>query len=903
MAAHFLIPRMSKHLLNRIRTHTHIATAPISQQSILESSPKPTATASGIIPGQAPFDNRESTVDILSEPEPEPKPERQTHHYSQRNRTRAAKAIQLDQETAERKAKSKRRLSKNPTRIVTSEAPTKTEHVSDSCQSRISDPNRSRTDRKTGRLPDTTFGSTTRPDTRGLGQPLLPDGSTHSIQRIDACSDKNSDVDFGEGHSHSSRSQGEGSTRSHGSGPVEQMDEIGESPLTFSTIDREKLEQMLYDLQHADPDTVNQMPGGSLRAILWEIIKDREKLRDREACLSQASMQASLQPNSPQPSPFEQGRSQQTPLQQNLSQGESQQTQAQQESFNFPNRRSALQADYVQPPRGHKAKVCAVQNPITVGGGHHLNHPLPGSAHRNIPSKNTNTDTESESETEARPNAPSQPTIQLARSRIKNINIRSLSSPSPLQSVHAQINPNFHHTLNFSANPAPQNRRSHTSNKLPAGQPLFRQSSSTPETHLVSWPRSVTSSISLGRPSHRSISCLTSPKTYMEPSSSRSAQAHTSAGASRPRGTAAQESSRAYRASNKKKNQASSARTTVSQLIPPMRRSLVLADTRHALRHDTFTSSETIPNPLPSPPELIEDNEEERSCTAAEARDEEPQRGRKKKPSARNIHGNEHHVLTYAKLALYAYAVREGAFQTRGVFSHWSYPVWDIAWRDCFPELPVEPPSNETIQIATFRGQVKDPMRAFVQFAFGFKKPALTPEDVEHNQWLYKKLTPHGFHYLVEPNGSPGYCGSPVPQPDLCGVMFKDDYNPVPLTAAAFSVTNMHHSIEEYKTGHFKAIDLNATDMLAKYIAHLRGFKAASRKAKTLRRSPEELVQIWILDDPYTHPVISVDHVRPDTPTTDEHSEQDYLPETERDDPESESDDIGRHKKRAKGKA
>ncbi|QRV77151.1 hypothetical protein RhiJN_05166 [Ceratobasidium sp. AG-Ba] len=898
MAAHFLIPRMSKHLLNRIRTHTHIATAPISQQSILESSPEPTATASGIIPGQAPFDNRESTVGILSEPEPEPEPEpeRQTHHYSQRNRTRAAKAIQLDQETAEQKAKSKRRLSKNPTRIVTSEAPTETEHVSDSCQSRISDPNRSRTDRKTGRLPDTTFGSTTRPDTRGLGQPLLPDGSTHSIQRIDACSDENSDVDFGEGHSHSSRSQGEGSTRSHGSGPVEQMDEIGESPLTFSTIDREKLEQMLYDLQHADPDTVNQMPGGSLRAILWEIIKDREKLRDREACLSQASMQASLQPNSPQPSPFEQGRSQQTPLQQNLWQGESQQTQAQQESFNFPNRRSALQADYVQPPRGHKAKVRAVQNPITVGGGHHLNHPrstknLPGSAHRNIPSKNTNTDTESESETEARPNAPSQPTIQLARSRIKNINIRSLSSPSPLQSVHAQINPNFHHTLNFSANPAPQNRRSHTLNKLPAGQPLFRQSSSTPETHLVSWPRSVTSSISLGRPSHRSISCLTSPKTYMEPSSSRSAQAHTSAGASRPRGTAAQESSRAYRASNKKKNQASSARTTVSQLIPPMRRSLVLADTRHALRHDTFTSSETIPNPLPSPPELIEDNEEERSCTAAEARDEEPGRG---VPDA-------------------------------GVFSHWSYPVWDIAWRDCFPELPVEPPSNETIQImincqATFRGQVKDPMRAFVQFAFGFKKPALTPEDVEHNQWLYKKLTPHGFHYLcLDPPSGP--YESPMVRQAIAvalfrnltsvGVMFKDDYNPVPLTAAAFSVTNMHHSIEEYKTGHFKAIDLNATDMLAKYIAHLRGFKAASRKAK--KRFADHQ-RNWFkygydysgatqVDDPYTHPVISVDHVRPDTPTTDEHRKQDYLPETERDDPESESDDIGRHKKRAKGKA
>jgi hypothetical protein len=42
----------------------------------------------------------------------------------------------------------------------------------------------------------------------------------------------------------------------------------------------------------------------------------------------------------------------------------------------------------------------------------------------------------------------------------------------------------------------------------------------------------------------------------------------------------------------------------------------------------------------------------------------------------------------------------------------------------------------------------------------------------------------------------------------------------------------MQHAIEEYSTGQYKPRDLNATQMLGKFVAHLRGLKVAARKAK-----------------------------------------------------------------------
>jgi hypothetical protein len=42
----------------------------------------------------------------------------------------------------------------------------------------------------------------------------------------------------------------------------------------------------------------------------------------------------------------------------------------------------------------------------------------------------------------------------------------------------------------------------------------------------------------------------------------------------------------------------------------------------------------------------------------------------------------------------------------------------------------------------------------------------------------------------------------------------------------------MQHAIEEYSTSQYQPRDLNATVMLGKFVAHLRGLKTAALKAK-----------------------------------------------------------------------
>jgi hypothetical protein len=42
----------------------------------------------------------------------------------------------------------------------------------------------------------------------------------------------------------------------------------------------------------------------------------------------------------------------------------------------------------------------------------------------------------------------------------------------------------------------------------------------------------------------------------------------------------------------------------------------------------------------------------------------------------------------------------------------------------------------------------------------------------------------------------------------------------------------MQHTIDEYSTGQYHPRDLDATEMLGRFVAHLRGLKVAASKAK-----------------------------------------------------------------------
>ncbi|KAG9101461.1 hypothetical protein FS749_006680 [Ceratobasidium sp. UAMH 11750] len=257
---------------------------------------------------------------------------------------------------------------------------------------------------------------------------------------------------------------------------------------------------------------------------------------------------------------------------------------------------------------------------------------------------------------------------------------------------------------------------------------------------------------------------------------------------------------------------------SLAHLPAAMAQTIKLARTRHRLRreHERRTqerqgrSSGNAPTTLeldstPSPSELMEDDEEDRVALEAGLNGRDPKRGRKKKPVARDVHGNERQVLTSAKLHLFAYSIVEGAYQSRGLVARWSCSVYELTFGQEFPDLVFEAPSPDTIQVMvnalpTYRGRVKDALRPLPPFRMGFKQPALTPEAVEHNLELFKKLHPNTFHCL-EYDPPYGHYESEIvleaialalfASPTSVGVVFQDYFNPVPLTAVAFVLANI----------------------------------------------------------------------------------------------------------------
>ncbi|KAG8683072.1 hypothetical protein FRC09_016318 [Ceratobasidium sp. 395] len=311
------------------------------------------------------------------------------------------------------------------------------------------------------------------------------------------------------------------------------------------------------------------------------------------------------------------------------------------------------------------------------------------------------------------------------------------------------------------------------------------------------------------------------------------------------------------------------------------------------------TSQHSRPSRAPLPPDLVTDDEELRAAAAAEANGQHPKGGRKKKPAARNVHGNERHMLTAVKHALFGYAVVEGAWPTRALLKRWVLELWTEVWEVELPGVPPEPPSDETIQVIinglpTFRCKIKDLARLFTEHKVGFIKPATTPEAINHNIDLFKTIHPNKFHCL-EYDPVYGHYESPLlaqaiahlifPNPSAIGNSFPKWYKPVPLTAVAFVLANLQFCIEEYETGQHQARDLNAADMLNKYVAHLRGLKEASLAAKgRMARLQKEWFDYGFaysgameVDDPYTQVITLRSEVRPDTPS-------DHVSETEDED-------------------
>ncbi|QRV93721.1 Formin-like protein 20 [Ceratobasidium sp. AG-Ba] len=564
---------------------------------------------------------------------------------------------------------------------------------------------------------------------------------------------------------------------------------------------------------------------------------------------------------------------------------------------------------------------------VALGNGHHLDYPRttnrPGKLFK--PDTDTNTETETETNHDPDPDTEPEPEPNHPNCVVKPIAVSSdltqilntnptgqpSNSPSPLPSTHWPINFQSPSILDLPFGGDPHNLLQTT------------QQSTQPQTNPSRQWES-TSSISLGQAqADPEPSTLRPPPRVSTRSFSKS-----EAGPSRPRGTARQESSRARRASKP----ATQSQKPSPRLTPAATEALKRASTRLRLRHrlerKRRASGNTPPHhdhegtAFPVPPELLEDDEEERVAAAAEANNCDPKPKNKPKPAARDIHGSERFILTVAKPHLFMHSVIEGAWQTRGLVTAWAHEIFQLSWEQEYPDLPVEPPSSRTIQCMvnsqpTFRGKSKDALRPFTEFYWGFKKPASTPEAIAHNIALAQKLLPNNFHCLSydPPYGhyesealKLGIAIVLFANPTAPGVIFPHLVNPCPDTAVAYVLANMQFTIEEFSTGSFQARDLKASDMLNKYVAHLRGLRTARRTAKTrFKRLAKEWFKFGFEysgavkpADPFTQPVTLASDIRPDTPTF-EPSEDDYLPDPE---PEahSEPDEAGRYRKRLKGK-
>ncbi|KAG8700538.1 hypothetical protein FRC09_005894 [Ceratobasidium sp. 395] len=339
---------------------------------------------------------------------------------------------------------------------------------------------------------------------------------------------------------------------------------------------------------------------------------------------------------------------------------------------------------------------------------------------------------------------------------------------------------------------------------------------------------------------------------------------------------------------------------------------------------------EVDPNPSDDDPletDLVHDNEPGRAAKEAEAAGDHANH-RKRKPSARDLFGYEREIISAAKLHLLAYSLKEGAIQTRGTFSTWADKCWMKTMREVLPGLKPTTPTLDIKQIminglATGRGRFKDPIRPLVQYELGLLKPAMTPEEINHNLEVFARVHPNTFHctQFDPPYGhyestllTHAIAATMFGHPGAVGVVYQNYFNPIPLVTVAFVLAITQFCLEEWRTGQFKPRDLSMTDLLNKYVAHLRGLKEA-RAAAHLRM--ERLQQHWFdfgMDysgssrpsQKYSQPVTLRSDVRPDTPESDielvDPEEIPNEPEEIPDEYSNEVDENGRYTARAKGK-
>ncbi|KAG8717882.1 hypothetical protein FRC09_013539 [Ceratobasidium sp. 395] len=318
----------------------------------------------------------------------------------------------------------------------------------------------------------------------------------------------------------------------------------------------------------------------------------------------------------------------------------------------------------------------------------------------------------------------------------------------------------------------------------------------------------------------------------------------------------------------------------------------------HRARLSGNKNSDLPPNSTPAPQPTNTGNATPRSSTPSDDGVDEvatssasKKSKRRKKSKLSDFPGLVGEIASAAIPRFLATVITQGSYEEdTDVFRDWARDAYRTTWGLEAAEHEYVPPPKAVLTIMTrraswVRGKVKERIRTVVQYGHGFRNPATCHSDVKHNKRLARKLQPNVFHCLnLEPDTNqyehPEFIRAIGAglfwEEDAIGVVFREEFNPITLPAAALVLTMMQVCIAEWETGYFKPQDLDVDKQRVYFESHLLGLYKYEKVAYSrLLRFRGEWFDAGIEysgsnvaeDDPRAaRPYTLASQVRPDTP-------------------------------------
>ncbi|KAG9083639.1 hypothetical protein FRC06_004451 [Ceratobasidium sp. 370] len=269
-----------------------------------------------------------------------------------------------------------------------------------------------------------------------------------------------------------------------------------------------------------------------------------------------------------------------------------------------------------------------------------------------------------------------------------------------------------------------------------------------------------------------------------------------------------------------------------------------------------------------------------------------PRRSKKSKLS--DFPGLMGEVASAAIPRFLATVLAEGAYEIPDTFRDWALDAYKNTWDLEAAEHEYEAPPKALLstmvgRASWVRGQIKDRIRAIVQYGFGFHNPAANRKDAKHNRRLAKKLGPTDLKPDTDQYEHPQFIRAIGAglfwDSNSIGVIFRTQFNPIPVPAVALVLTMMQACIAEWTLGHYKPQQLDIEKQQANYESHLLGLYEYEKTTK--QRLTRFRGQWFMAGMEYSgtaldeenldiiRPYTLASNVRPDTPPLESDHDQD----------------------------